>query len=86
VRIIEVKGRAAVGEVALTTNEYKTAERLKNDYWLYVVYDCGTTPEVHPIRNRARLGWKPIVKVEHYHVGPQEILAAAHDTRASGSS
>ena len=37
VRFIEVKGRAAVGEIALSDNEYKTAERLKKDYWLYVV-------------------------------------------------
>ena len=27
-RFIEVKGRASVGEVALTINEYKTAKRL----------------------------------------------------------
>jgi hypothetical protein len=33
VRFIEVKGRAAVSEVALSNNEYKTAERLKKDYW-----------------------------------------------------
>ncbi len=76
VRFIEVKGRAGVGEVALTTNEYKTAERLKNDYWLYVVYNCGSQLEVHPIRNPARLGWKPIVKVEHYCVPSSTILAA----------
>src|SRR5262249_385572 len=31
VRFIEVKGRAAVGEIALTTHEYKTAQRLKKD-------------------------------------------------------
>ena len=36
VRFIEVKGRAGVGEIALSDNEYKTAERLKDDYWLYV--------------------------------------------------
>ncbi len=59
VRFIEVKGRSAIGDIALTTNEYKTAERLKNDYWLYVVYNCATQPEVHAIRNPARLGWKP---------------------------
>ncbi|NMC20649.1 MAG: DUF3883 domain-containing protein [Thermogutta sp.] len=76
VRFIEVKGRAGVGEVALTTNEYKTAERLKDDYWLYVVYNCGSTPEVHAIRNPARLGWKPVVKVEHYAVGAAAIIAA----------
>ena len=76
VRFIEVKGRSGVGEVALTTNEYKTAERLKNDYWLYVVYNCGSSPEVHAIRNPARLGWKPIVTVEHYRVGAEELLSA----------
>lgn len=83
VKFIEVKGRAGVGEVALTTNEYKTAERLKNDYWLYVVYNCASSPEVHAIRNPARLGWKSIVKVEHYVVGPNELLAAA-DAEAHG--
>jgi superfamily II DNA or RNA helicase len=31
VRFIEVKGRAKVGEIALTANEYKTAVRLKGD-------------------------------------------------------
>ncbi|MFH1743040.1 MAG: helicase-related protein [bacterium] len=82
VRFIEVKGRSAVGEVALTTNEYKTAERLKKDYWLYVVFNCGSTPEVHVIQDPARLGWKPLVKVEHYQVSAKEILA--QDT-ASGA-
>ncbi len=76
VRFIEVKGRAAVGEVALSTNEYKTAERLKNDYWLYVVYNCGSTPAVHVIRNPARLGWKPIVEVEHYALEAKNVLLA----------
>ncbi len=74
VRFIEVKGRSRVDEVALTTNEYKTAERLKQDYWLYVVFNCATEPEVHLVQDPARLGWKPVVKVEHYHVGANEIL------------
>ena len=77
VRFIEVKGRAAVGEVALTTNEYKTAERLKQDYWLYVVFNCSSTPEVHVIRDPVRLGWEPLVKIEHYHVRAEQILTAA---------
>ena len=74
VRFIEVKGRSAVGEVALTTNEYKTAERLKKDYWLYVVYDCATTPKIYPIQDPVRLGWEPLVKIEHYHVGAKKIM------------
>jgi hypothetical protein len=76
VRFIEVKGRSQIGEVGLTTNEYKTAERLKKDYWLYVVFNCATTPQVHLVQDPARLGWEPIVTIEHYHVGAKEILAA----------
>jgi hypothetical protein len=77
VRFIEVKGRAGIGEVALSSNEYKTAERLKNDYWLYVVYNCATKPEVHVIQDPIRVGWEPIVKVEHYHANAARILAAS---------
>ncbi|MEI2763291.1 MAG: DUF3883 domain-containing protein [Methanothrix soehngenii] len=77
VRFIEVKGRAAVGEIALTDNEFKTAERLKDDYWLYVVFNCGTKPEIHCIKNPAVLGWQPLVKVAHYHVGANAILGGA---------
>ena len=74
VRFIEVKGRVAIGEVALTANEYKTAERLKRDYWLYVVFNCGTAPELHAVQDPSRLGWEPLVKIEHYHVGAAAIL------------
>lgn len=76
VRFIEVKGRSQIGEIALTTNEFKTAERLKKDFWLYVVFNCATDPDLHMIQDPSRLGWKPLVKVEHYHVGPQDILRA----------
>ena len=76
VRFIEVKGRAGVGEIALTANEYKTAGRLKSDYWLYAVFNCGGTPELHAIQDPSRLGWVPVVQVEHYHIDPEKILAA----------
>jgi hypothetical protein len=80
VKFIEVKGRALIGEIALTTNEYKTAERLKKDYWLYAVFNCESSPQIHVIQDPARLGWEPILKVEHYHVGAQAILKAADAT------
>lgn len=76
VRFIEVKGRVGVGEVGLTTNEFKTAERLKDDYWLYVVFNCGSAPEVHRVHNPARLGWQPVVTVEHYQLDANAILRA----------
>ncbi len=76
VRFIEVKGRATGGEIALTTNEYRTATRLKQEYWLFAVYNCSSVPEVHPIRNPARLGWSPVVSIEHYTVSQAAIRAA----------
>ena len=76
VRFIEVKGRAWSGPVALSDNEYKTAERLKNDYWLYVVYNCATeTPEMHTIMDPVRMQWEPRVRIEHYLVSAEEILS-----------
>ncbi len=76
VRFIEVKGRAGVGVVALTANEYDTAARLKGDYWLYAVFNCAGTPQLHAIQDPVRLGWKPVMAVEHYQVPPGEILKA----------
>lgn len=55
------------------------AERLKNDYWLYVVFNCTTDPKVHVIQNPVRMGWKPVVKVEHFQVGAQKIFEAAKE-------
>lgn len=76
VRFIEVKGRAGVGEVALTSNEYRTAQRLKRDYWLYVVFNCTSSPDIHIIRDPASLPWRPILQVEHYAVAAAAVLAA----------
>jgi superfamily II DNA or RNA helicase len=77
VRFIEVKGRAGVGEIALTANEYKTAQRLKGDFWLYTVFNCASTPELLTIQDPAKLGWVAVVQVEHYHVGPDAICRGA---------
>jgi hypothetical protein len=73
VRFVEVKGRAFTGEVALTYNEYKTAERLKQDYWLYVVFQCASPqPSLNILRDPARLHWQPIVKIEHYRLAQED--------------
>jgi len=73
VRFIEVKGRAGVGSIAVTENEYKTATRLKGDYWLYVVYNCASTPVVHLIQDPAKLGWKPVMAVDHYQLSATAV-------------
>ena len=76
VRFIEVKGRAGVGDVVLTENEHRAAERLRADYWLYVVYHCATTPEVLAHQDPVRLGMTPVVTVQHYRVAAAAILGA----------
>lgn len=76
VRFIEVKGRAAVGIVALSENEYRTAERLKADYWLYAVFKCAGTPQLHAVQDPARLGWQPVMAVEHYQINANAVMGA----------
>jgi hypothetical protein len=44
-RGIEVKGRAAFGDIEISANEWAKACNLRDGYWLYVVFDCATA---HP--------------------------------------
>lgn len=54
-RPIEVKGRATVGEVELSENEWAKACNLRNRYWLYVVFDCAS-PNPNLLRIRDPFG------------------------------
>ncbi len=74
VRFIEVKGRAGMGDVLLSDNEWKTAQRLGDDYWLYVVYHCAAAPQLHTQQNPARLEAQPVMAVAHYKIKPDQIL------------
>jgi len=77
IRFIEVKGRAGVGGVALSPNEYKTAERLNKDYWLYAVFNCSGKPDLHTIQDPSRLEWKPLTKIEHYCIDAGALSTAS---------
>jgi hypothetical protein len=51
-RAIEVKGRAGLGDVEVTDNEWARAANLQDGYWLYVVYDCAAkAPRPSRVRN-----------------------------------
>jgi superfamily II DNA or RNA helicase len=78
-RFIEVKGRAAVGEIALTKNEHDTSGRLKQDYWLYIVFDCATTPRLIPIRDPSRLDWEPVIRIDHFILIPDKLPVEGSD-------
>lgn len=56
VRRIEVKGRSSDGaEVHLTANEWRQAERLKDTYWLYVVWEAtGSSPRLKMVQDPFR--------------------------------
>jgi len=73
-RFIEVKGRAGVGEIALTANEYKAAQSLGDDYWLYVVFNCASEPQVTAIQNPARLEWEALSKIDCYRIGAEGLV------------
>lgn len=51
VRYIEVKARAGVGDVALTPNEWLKAKRFKDQYYLYIVVNAATNPELYIVQN-----------------------------------
>lgn len=52
IRYIEVKGRAKIGEVRITSNEWKKARRFKDKFWLYIVTNAKTeSPELKKIQN-----------------------------------
>ena len=64
----------ATGDIALTSNEYNTARRLRKDYWLYVVFHCATpNPSLNILNDPSTLDWQPIVKVEHYRLRQDSV-------------
>ncbi|MFV2177638.1 helicase-related protein [Actinomadura sp. LOL_016] len=79
-RCIEVKGRAGVASVELTWSEYAKAVELGDDYWLYVVLDCGTpSPHLYRVQNPARTlvgSIRPHLDVR-YGVAPEPVIDAA---------
>lgn len=51
-RAIEVKGRAAIGDVEITENEWAKACNLRDGYWLYAVFNCASQhPQVTRVRD-----------------------------------
>ncbi len=75
IRCIEVKARAGRDPVVLTRNEWHKAKQLQGAYYLYVVFNAATEPELHRIQNPAeRLpNVMPITEVR-YQVSVSEIV------------
>ncbi len=72
IRYIEVKGRAGVGVVELSANEWLKAEQLGEDYWLYIVTDALNSPALHMVQDPAhRLGREEVVPRVRYRVAQE---------------
>ena len=88
-RAIEVKGRAGVGDVDISENEWAKACNLREKYWLYVVFDCAGS---HPHLVRIQDPWsKLLTKVRGFVLNQQEIITYAEsddvsDITSSGKS
>ena len=76
-RAIEVKGRAGLGEVDVSDNEWIRADNLGERYWLYVVYHCATpAPQLSRVWNpHSRVVARPKGGVV---IDAAEVLRAAH--------
>lgn len=74
-RDIEVKGRARVGDIEISENEWAKACNLRDQYWLYVVYDCASSnPRLIRIQDPFR---RLIVKAKGgVLIGESEIFLA----------
>lgn len=75
-RAIEVKGRSRTGDVEVSANEWARAANLRNGYWLYVVYDCGT-PAPSLMRVQDPFGSLLARASGSVLISPQEVTNAA---------
>lgn len=74
-RCIEVKGRAEIGDIDVSENEWAKACNLRDQYWLYVVYSCAS-PNPRLLRVQNPFG-KLIAGSRGVVIDEQEILRAA---------
>lgn len=49
IRYVEVKGRSRTQAVEMTANEWAQAANHRDRYWLYVVYNCDTVPQLYRV-------------------------------------
>jgi len=72
VRYIEVKGRAGVGAVEISENEWLKAEQLGKDYWLYIVTEALESPALYLVQDPAhRLPREEVIPQVRYRVAQQ---------------
>ena len=61
-RVIEVKSFTSSGKIEVTSHEWATASRIKDDYWLYAVEDALGEGKITAFRNPAEACRDTVVK------------------------
>ena len=84
-RAIEVKGRAGVGEIDVSENEWAKACNLRDRYWLYVVFDCAS-PRPRLVRVRDPFGNLLVKAKGGVAIASAKVLSAAAPDEAIGGS
>jgi SNF2 family DNA or RNA helicase len=74
-RAIEVKGRAGIGDVEVSANEWAKACNMRQGYWLYATYDCAT-PSPRLVRVQDPFGSLLARLKGSMLIGVQTMLAA----------
>ena len=75
VRYIEVKARAQSGDIALTQNEWFKAHRFKDDYYLYVVFNASSSPQLFIVKNPSEnLSASEKVEIVRYIIQSEDIM------------
>lgn len=73
-RCIEIKGRARQGNIYISTNEWAAAANRREDYWLYVVFDCASaSPRLIAVQDPFR---KLVEKASGFELNAADILTA----------
>ena len=87
-RLIEVKGLAApTGSILLTPNERRVAEDRPDCFWLYMVTNCASAPQLQePIKDPARFPWREVSKVQHYWLSVNALKQPMEVRDSDGSN
>lgn len=73
-RCIEIKGRARQGNIHISTNEWAAAANRREEYWLYVVFDCASgSPRLVAVQDPFQ---KLVEKAAGFELDAADILAA----------
>jgi hypothetical protein len=77
VRYIEVKGHAATGDVTLYYTEWQTANRMREEFFIYNVENALTDPKLWIVQDPVGKGIQPTERVVEYQIRAEQLQAVA---------